>query len=66
MTPVFSEPSFINPGTRFQGTKDCEVYIKIDNEDDELLSEKELKTSAKREVVVYDDVKPKITLFFCK
>ena len=33
MTPVFSDPSFINPGTRFQGTKDCEVYIKIDNEE---------------------------------
>ena len=33
MTPVFSEPSFINPGTRFQGTKDCEIYIKIDNEE---------------------------------
>ena len=30
MTPVFSEPSFINPNTRFQGTKDCDVYIKID------------------------------------
>ena len=33
ITPVFSNPSFINPGTLFQGTKDCEVYIKIDKEE---------------------------------
>ena len=46
MTPVFSEPSFINPGTRFQGTKDCEVYIKIDNE--------ELSTNPMKFSIYYD------------
>ena len=31
--PVFRDLSFINPRTLFQGIKDCEVYIKIYNED---------------------------------
>jgi dynein heavy chain len=46
LTPVFSEPSFINPNNRFQGTKDCDVYIKIDNE--------ELSTNPMRFSIYYD------------
>ena len=55
MTPVFSEPSFINPNTRFQGTKDCDVYIKIDNE--------ELSTNPMRFSIYYDTDASK-TIFF--
>ncbi len=55
MTPVFSEPSFINPGTRFQGTKDCEVYIKIDNEE---LSTNPIKFS------IYYDTNAGKSIFF--
>ena len=55
MTPVFSDPSFINPGTRFQGTKDCEVYIKIDNEE---LSTNPIKFS------IYYDTNAGKSIFF--
>ena len=55
ITPVFSEPSFINPGTRFQGTKDCEVYIKIDNEE---LSTNPIKFS------IYYDTNAGKSIFF--
>ena len=55
VTPVFSEPSFINPGTRFQGTKDCEVYIKIDNEE---LSTNPIKFS------IYYDTNAGKSIFF--
>lgn len=58
--------------TAIYGIKDVTKYVKTKNNINNqklgtyyveyYMSEKELKTSVKREVIVYDDVKPKITL----